>query len=155
MGREATGGILVAIVLGAAGLFLLAGALGESATTQVSPASIEPPTPGGPGIVYGAHETGGMNLFGLDLQGRDRWLEVGFVAPDACLVPSDDGDDEIAVAGNSEGCSNLSASGRVIGGGVTRDGVRWVTVRVDVSKACYESIEFGSEWPSSIAECKS
>ena len=147
--------VLALVVLVALGL----GALGGSTSIETDEGSVAAPGEGGGGVVFdedggvvfGQHESGGISLFGLELQGRDRWLSVGFVAPAEC-IERDAGGAEVVVA--SGVCAGLPASGEVNGGGVTAQGVSWVTVRVDVSRECFEAVAVGEAWPSEAAGCR-
>ena len=152
MNQNVTAGV-VAVFLGVLGLVALAvGGLGGSTTVTIdSGPSVPSPTKGEGGLVYGKHETGGIVLFGMELKPRDRWLSVGFVAPDECIEQDDEGEDVVVTSG---ACAALPASGVAKGGGRTMDGVEWVQVRVDVSRKCFEVVERGDEWPSDAAECR-
>ena len=118
--------------------------------TYDSGPEVAAPTEGEGGLVYSKHETGGFVLFGMEFNPRDRWLSVGFVAPDECMEQNDDGEDIVISSG---ACGELPASGVAEGGGRTADGVDWVMVRVDVSRKCFDAITAGDAWPSDVSEC--
>ncbi len=152
MNQNVAAGVVVAF-LGVLALVALAvGGLGGS-TSVVFDTSPSPPAPteGEGGLVYGRHETGGVVLFGTEVRPRERWLAVGFVAPEECIEQDDQGEDVVIASGD---CGELPAWGVVDGGGRTVDGVVWVIVRVDVARKCFEVVERGDEWPSDAAECR-
>ena len=152
MNQNVTAGV-VAVFLGVLGLVALAvGGLGGSKSVVFDTSPSPPaPTEGEGGLVYGRHETGGVVLFGMELKPRDRWLSVGFVAPDECIEQNDEGEDVVLASGD---CGALPGTGLVEGGGTTMDQVVWVMVRVDVTRKCFEVVERGDEWPSDAAECR-
>lgn len=152
MNQNVVAGVVVAF-LGVLGLVALAvGGLGGS-TSVVFDTSQSPPAPteGEGGLVYGRHETGGFVLFGMEVRPRERWLAVGFVAPDECIEQDDQGEDVVIASGD---CGELPAWGVVDGGGTTMDQVEWVIVRVDVPRKCFEVVERGDEWPSDAVACR-
>jgi len=152
MGRDIAAGIIVVFMALVAMIALFLGAFGGSTTvTYDDAASVPAPTESGGGLVYGRHETGGMNVLGVQIRARDRWLSVGFVAPEECLETGDEGAQIVLTSG---ACGELPGSGVVEGGGITTDRVEWVIVRVNVSRACFEAISVGDRWPSGLVECQ-
>ena len=152
MNQNVAAGVVVAF-LAVLGLMALAvGGLGGSTSVVFDDSPAVPvPIGGEGGLVYGRHETGGVVLFGMEVRPRERWLAVGFVAPDECIEQDGQGEDVVIASG---GCGELPGSGLVQGGGRTAQGVDWVQVRVDVSRECFEVVSKGDAWPSDAAECR-
>lgn len=150
MNQNAIAGVVVGLMALVAVVALAAGLGGSTSVSYDSGSEVPSPTEGEGGLVYGKHETGGLVLFGMEFNPRDRWLSVGFVAPDECMAQDDEGEDIVTASGD---CGELPAWGVAEGGGRTIDGVEWVQVRVDVSRKCFEVVGVGDKWPSEAAEC--
>ena len=112
MSREASTIAVVVVLVLFGGMVLLLGGLAGSATTTSESVVFDPPTAGGPGIVYGHHETAGLSLFGLQLHARERWLTVGLVAPSECIEREDDGSEAVAGLGGVRVAPGLGGGGR-------------------------------------------
>jgi hypothetical protein len=140
----------IVLVVGAALFVGVAG--GGSVTTSTSEeVSFEAIPTDGTAIVFARNQSGGLEIFGARLRGRDSTFDIGFAVPESCVVRDDAGDE--ALRDDAE-CAGLPAYGRVVGGGVTRDGKRIVVVRLEVSEDCYEALPFAaSAWPTGVEVC--
>jgi len=150
MSQNVVAGIVVGLMVLLGVVALAAGLGGSVSISDHNGPEVPAPTEGEGGLVYSKHETGGFVLFGMQFNPRDRWLSVGFVAPDECMEQDDEGEDVVIASGD---CGALPAWGVAGGGGRTAEGVDWVMVRVDVSRTCFEAITAGDAWPSDVSEC--
>lgn len=149
---------LKGVVVVAAGLIIAALALalaigaGGSTSVGVVEGSVDPPVEGEAGIVHAKHQTRGLDVFGLTLKAPDRWLSVGAVVDPECIEAGPDGSERFIAVGGCERYADIA--GPVVGGGITRDGVSWVGVRVAVPRACFDATEPGDSWPSPNSACQ-
>lgn len=153
MSREASLGIVLAVIALAVIVAGAAGAFGVRVTTEVvgGPAPGPPPADGSAGVVVSRHESGGLSIFGLMLRSRTYTLQVSLIPPPGCAVVSTESGETLPADG---ACEGVPASGRVTGGGRTSEGDTIVAVAVEVSKGCYRAVTTGDPWPSTSPECR-
>ncbi len=152
MSREASLGIVVAVIALVVIVAAAAGAFGVRVTTEVSSdPPTGPPPRDGTGLVVGQHQSGGLSLFGLSLRSPTYTLQVALIPPPGCAVVDTESGETLPSGG---ACEGVPASGPVAGGGRTSEGDTIVAVAVEVSKACYQAVENGGPWPSTAPECR-
>ncbi len=102
-------------------------------------------------VVIATQQSGGFELFGLQLDAPDRWLSIAVKPPPDCLRP--EGDVEVVIGG--EGCETVeSVAGPVRGGGITAEGERGVELWVEVDAECHRSAAVGDPWPAPTEACR-
>lgn len=154
--ERGTAGLIVGVVIVLfAGAALLVGVAGGGTTTSVTTNQSVPfesiPTDG-TAIIMARTQSGGLELFGAQLRGRDQSFDVGFAVPESCVVRNDEGDEELR---DDLECTGLPAYGPVVGSGVTREGTRIVLVQIAVSEECYEAAPFEARtWPLAFEACR-
>ncbi len=152
MSREASLGIVLAVIALVVIVAAAGGAFGVRVTTEVAdgPPTGSPPRDG-TGLVVGQQQSGGLSLFGLSLRSPTYTLQVALIPPPGCVVVAVDGVETLPADG---ACEGAPASGGVTGGGRTSEGDTIVAVAVEVSKGCYRAVTTGGPWPSTAPECR-
>lgn len=137
-------GLLVAVGLGAVGL--------SSTTVESGPSNVieMPPEDGSSGVVFDVRERPGQRFLGIRFSADKHYAHIAMVVPDACIVADADGVETLRDDGE---CANLPVRGELTGGGTTGEGGRLAIMSIGVSRACFEALSPGEEWPSSIEAC--
>ena len=143
--RAARTVILTALGLGAMVAVVVA-ALGTTTVVEVETGTFDPAKITDMPLVVAKSESGGFGMFGIQFDAPDRWVSVGLAPSPECLRSDEDGTEFLD---GGEGCEPYAdLEGVVSGGGTRADGTRWVEMRRDVDRDCFEASTIGDLWPA-------
>lgn len=144
-----TGAAVIAVALVA---LAFGGAFGTDTSVSSSNGAVPterlaPPRDGSAGVVTGAFRSKvGLDLLGWQISPDRYAIHVAMVPPEGC-EPMKDG--EVREEG---ACGDAATHGPVIGGGDT-GGYTFITVEVEVDRACAEAVQEGDTWPPEHDAC--
>jgi hypothetical protein len=150
---------VLAIIAGAIGLALGAALFfsgfedrgDEPRSSRSTPVAYSMPRDDGSNsVIFDLRQAGGSSLLGVSLQHSTYEAIIGLAAPDNCRVPDKSGRMILSTEGK---CDSLPAHGEVIGSGSLASGAPLVILLVEVSQACYDTLEVGDTWPSTDQAC--
>lgn len=143
---------VAAVIVAVAVAAILVGVAGGSTSVEVGdPSTFDPESIADGPVISGKHQTGGRTVFGVRLKAGDRWLTVAVGSTGECIKVDDDGH-QVRISDGA--CSDTGdIAGRILGEGITRTGLHWVQVKVDVDASCFEATSVGDSWPLTDPSC--